>query len=248
MRQESKSLWLACRMIAHVAVVSTNILFRLTLGLLTPQAVEGHLARFWRGLLAISRTKLRVKRHWGVRRGQVYVYMSNHRSFMDIPVLMGAVPGPAPRMVMKSQLANIPLFGSAAVRLGYIPIDRSRSVQAARRLRQIKQQLRDAGTSIWISPEGRRNCEPELAAFRRGGFRLAIDLGAPVVPMWISGTDVVLPPGAAGVVPDQAVTVHVGEPIPTRGLSSDRAGIAQLMLQVRAAMLDLQRKVDPKRS
>lgn len=228
-------------MIAHVAVVSVGVLFRLTLGWLTPQAVEEHLTRFWRGLLTISRTKLRVRRHHSVRPGRVYVYMSNHRSFMDIPVLMGAVPGPAPRMVMKSQLANVPLFGPAAVGMGFVPIDRSRSVQAARRLRRIKQQLCDAGTSIWISPEGRRNCGPEPAPFRRGGFRLAIDLGAPVVPMWISGTDVVLPPGAAGVVPDQAVTVVLGKPIPTKHLSGDRAGIAQLMVEVRAAMLELER-------
>ncbi len=232
-------------MIAHVASVSVGVLFRLLLGRLTPRAIEEHLARFWRGLLSISRTKLRVKRHRAVRSGQVYVYMSNHRSFMDIPVLMGAVPKSAVRMVMKSQLAHVPLFGPAAVGMGFVPIDRSRSVQAALQLRQMKQRLQGSKTSIWISPEGGRNCGRDLAEFRRGGFRLAMDLGAPVVPIWISGTDVVLPPGATGVVPDQAVIVTLGKPIPTRNLSGDRAGIAQLMLQVREGMLDLQRKIDP---
>ena len=164
--------------------------------------------------------------------------MSNHLSHMDIPVVFATIRGRL-RMVMKQELGQLPLFGTILLRLGFVSIDRRNPMQAIKKLQQAQQHVRQ-GTPIWIAPEGSRSRTGQLARLHRGGFQLAIQLGVPIVPIWIEGTQHVLPPGARAVCPDQTVTTYVGSPIETHGLQPDRAGIAQLMQQFRASLLQLQ--------
>jgi len=107
--------------------------------------------------------------------GTTYVFMSNHLSNFDIPVLSVALNRWTARMVAKESLFRIPLFGQAIRRAGHVPIDRSNPRAAMRSIDQAVALARE-GVSIVVFPEGTRNPEPEpqaLQEFQVGGFVLA---------------------------------------------------------------------------
>ena len=72
------------------------------------------------------------------------------------------------------------------------------------------------GTSIWIAPEGTRSRDGRIGRLKRGGFRLAIETGTPIVPVRIDGTNAILPPGARLLGAGGRVTVHFGALMPVR--------------------------------
>ena len=168
-------------------------------------------------------------------RGQPYVVMSNHRSLLDIPALFLAVPG-SMRMVLKEELTRVPIWGRALVASGFVPINRKDRARAITQLEQAKEQL-SRGVRIWIAPEGTRSRTGELGAFKKGGFHLARQLGMPIMPAWISGTEQIIPPDSFIVNSDKTAHVRFGAPIPTDGTSADN--IADLIDEVRASLLAL---------
>lgn len=164
-----------------------------------------------------------------------YIYMSNHPSMTDIPALALCIAQPM-RMVGKSQLLYIPIFGWAMVRAGFVIIDREKRIKAIRQLEIAKKRVQD-GLSIWMAPEGTRTRQEGMMPFKKGGFHLALELQVPIVPMWVDNTANIMPPTAFKVTPNQTATVLFGEPIPTAGLK--KTDMIQLMEQVRTAMFSL---------
>jgi 1-acyl-sn-glycerol-3-phosphate acyltransferase len=190
------------------------------------------LAWWSRRILQSGRLSLAVSGAEHLRAGQAYVFMSNHRSILDIPVLFQAVPGTL-RMVAKEELSKVPLWGQALRRSGFVLIDR-RDTQAAIERLNASSELFARGVSVWIAPEGTRSRTGELLPFKKGGFMLAIGLGIPVVPVRIDGTADVVPPDSFRVRHEGRVQVTFTPPIPTAHLSAnDRDG---LMQQVRDAI------------
>ncbi len=173
--------------------------------------------------------------------GQPHVVMTNHSSLLDIPALMAAVPGSL-RMVMKEELGKIPVWGHACVASGFIPIDRKNRDKAIAQLESAKSVL-NKGVNMWISPEGTRARDDSLAAFKKGGFHLAMDLGLPIIPGWIEGAQSILKPDQFVVVPDGHVCVRFGAPIGTTGRT--KAEMASLMAEVRSSIVALSGRADP---
>jgi 1-acyl-sn-glycerol-3-phosphate acyltransferase len=136
---------------------------------------------------------------------RTYVVMSNHQSHYDVPVLFYVLGGRL-RMVAKTELFSLPLFGRAIREAGMIEVDRKNHARAVASLATAKAQL-EAGTHIWIAPEGTRSTTGELLPFKKGGFVLALDIGAPILPITIQGTRDVLP--AHGMLSRPGVQVHV---------------------------------------
>lgn len=167
--------------------------------------------------------------------GQAYVVMSNHCSTLDIPAIVGAVPGSV-RMVTKQELINVPLWGYAMHKCGFVPVDRKNRVKAIHQLDEAKALLRK-GVSVWISPEGTRARDGKLATFKKGGFHLALDLGVPIVPAWVDGTEGIIAADHWNAREDGEVEVRFGPPITTTGLGKD--DMRPLMVEVRAAILAL---------
>ncbi|APS00094.1 lysophospholipid acyltransferase family protein [Pajaroellobacter abortibovis] len=120
----------------------------------------------------------------------VYLVMSNHESYYDIPFLFYAV-GPRLRMLAKKELFRIPFFGSAMRGAGFIAIDRQHRKKALDSL-QIAQQMLERGVHVWISPEGTRN-HGSLLPFKQGGFHLAMQSKIPILPITLQGTRDILP-------------------------------------------------------
>ena len=172
---------------------------------------------------------------------RTYVVMSNHQSHYDIPVLYYVLGGRM-RMVAKTELFKLPLFGRAIRDAGMIEVDRGNRQRAIASLTKAKAQLA-AGTHIWLAPEGTRSETGELRPFKKGGFVLALDMEAPILPITIKGTRDVLP--SHGMFSRKGVPVHVTihAPIETSpflvrsGTKADaKAARDALMTEVRLAI------------
>ena len=115
------------------------------------------------------------------------IVMSNHVSNLDPPVLLPSIPGMT-SVMLKQSLMRIPLLGWA-MRMGrFVPVARGHSrEEAIRSIAAAREALR-RGLHITIFPEGTRSPDSQLLPFRKGGFFLAMETGAPVVPAVIRGT------------------------------------------------------------
>jgi 1-acyl-sn-glycerol-3-phosphate acyltransferase len=175
------------------------------------------LARLWsRTLLGFAGVKLTVEWRAPLAKDGAYVFMANHLSTVDIWALLAALPFRV-RMIAKKQLGSIPLFGWAMRAGRFIFIDRANALSARRSIEEAKRRIRN-GDKVLLFPEGTRSRDGQLAAFKKGGFHLALDAGVPIVPVAISGSRELMPPGSY-LVRSGRVRVIVGEPIPTVGLS-----------------------------
>jgi 1-acyl-sn-glycerol-3-phosphate acyltransferase len=177
---------------------------------------DRRLHEFGRRVVERARMKLAVTGADRVPLDRAYVYMSNHQSHIDIPVLYATVPSRTLRMVAKTELFRLPLFGTA-MRIGHmIEVNRSDRARAVESLRRASE-LIARGVSVWIAPEGSRSRTSQLGPLKKGGFYLARDTGTPIVPVAISGTYNVLPPDTLSMAYDVPVEVVFGAPIAVEG-------------------------------
>ena len=182
----------------------------------------------------IARTTLsRVRVHGAehVVAGQSYVFLSTHQSWMDIPVMLGYLPAQL-RIAAKKEVFQIPFLGWHLRRGGHISINRSSTADAVESLRRATGEIRD-GVCAFIFPEGTRSRDGALQPFKKGGFKLAMQAGVPIIPVTIIGTRQVLPRDSI-IFRRGPVDMYIGPPIPTAGLEDD--ALPALMERVRASM------------
>ena len=136
-----------------------------------------------------------------------YVIVLNHQSYYDIFLIYGWL-GIDIKWVMKQELRKIPGFGFCCEKIGHIFIDRSNTQVAIESMNKVKQKLVN-GTSVVIFPEGTRSKTGKIAPFKRGAFRLAMDLGLPILPITLIGTKDILPSDTLNLLPGGAqIIVH----------------------------------------
>jgi 1-acyl-sn-glycerol-3-phosphate acyltransferase len=151
-----------------------------------------------------------------LRKGQAYIYVSNHTSFLDIPGLTMLIPGQF-RPLAKKELLKIPIFGWIASSASII-VDRSSPESRKRSLDKLKAFLRQ-GISILIFAEGTQNrTDKILQPFHDGAFRIAIDTQEPIAPIVVIGAGPLMPPGTINLKPG-LIRIYVGDEIPTTGLT-----------------------------
>jgi 1-acyl-sn-glycerol-3-phosphate acyltransferase len=170
------------------------------------------LARFHaRGALRLAGISLRVDGLSELNPAKSYIYVSNHASLFDIPVVLAAIPYDI-RIIYKKELHFVPIFGWG-LKLGrtYIPIDRRKGSDAMRSLDDAMEKL-SAGASILLFAEGTRTRDGRLQPFKRGPFNIALKAKTPVVPVIINGTYNILPKGSFRLRPG-TVTVTIDTPI-----------------------------------
>lgn len=151
---------------------------------------------------------------------RAFVYMSNHQSHLDIPMLYATLPSPTIRMLGKKELFQIPIWGQGLRAAEFIEVDRSDPVRARESIDYAKRLIRD-GVSIYLAPEGTRSRTGAIGRLKKGGFHLAKDTGTPIVPVAIRGTIDILPRGGRVMQTGKRVDVTIGAPIPVDGLSID---------------------------
>lgn len=113
------------------------------------------------------------------------VFVSNHVSALDIPILFAALPRSF-KIVYKSSLIYVPFMGLFLAAARNVPIDRSRAFKAKRSLAAAARRIRN-GASVALFPEGTRSGDAPMGSFKRGSFKLAQEAGAPVVPVSLIG-------------------------------------------------------------
>lgn len=166
-----------------------------------------------------------------IDRSQPYVVMVNHSSLLDIWAIYATLPLQI-RWVMKQELRKVPIFGYACERMGHIYVKRGHSEQAKRSMRLAARRVA-GGASVVFFPEGTRSLDGQLRPFKKGGFRLAIDAGVPILPVTVNGTSKMLPADRYWASPGQ-IRVVVSEPISTRGFTLDDMG--ELMERTRRSI------------
>jgi 1-acyl-sn-glycerol-3-phosphate acyltransferase len=161
--------------------------------------------------------------------------MANHASSLDIRADFLAVPRRI-RLIAKKQLARIPLFGWVMWAGRFIFIDRQNGVAARRSIDLAGQRIHD-GDSVLIFPEGTRTRDGALGPFKKGGFHLAVKAGVPIVPVALRGTRALMPRGSL-LLRSGTITVVLGEPLPTVGLSeAERASLHERVHGIVEGML-----------
>lgn len=215
---------------------SAEVLVRSATGRLSDEKAERIIQRWTERIIRAGDTTVIVEGQEHVPPpGKGFVLMSNHRSHVDIPSIIRATQRPL-RMVGKQELARVPIWGPAMRKLGMVFVTRGDKQKAIAELELAKQRFRE-GTSIWIAPEGTRSRDGKLGPFKKGGFHLAIDLGAPILPAYITGTEEIMKPDSFLIYRHKTVRVRFAPLISSAGASVD-----ELSDKVRAAMLEMERR------
>ena len=173
------------------------------------------------------------KFHEGMYSGPA-VYIINHSSTLDIPVMM-SVAIPKIRFVAKWELQYFPFFFLAGRLTGQVFIKRQNSEKAIATLQKTYERLKKNQLSIMLAPEGSRKHEGVIGPFKKGAFRMAIDLGYPMVPIYFEGNDK-LSLGGSLFAKSGEITAHIHPPIDTSSWNIDT--IDEHIAQVREKYLE----------
>ena len=121
-----------------------------------------------------------------------YVFMCNHLSALDGPLLFMLIPRPI-RVILKKEAFRIPVIGLAMRLVGFIPVDRKGLRGGKKSIDRATRTIKEKGYSFLIFPEGTRSRDGKLQLFKRGGFFLALNSQVPVAPVSIQGTFELMP-------------------------------------------------------
>jgi 1-acyl-sn-glycerol-3-phosphate acyltransferase len=184
-------------------------------------------ARAWgRFLLAVSGVRVHVEGLEHIDPNGSYVFVSNHLSYMDTPVVLSHVPVQF-RFLAKRGLFQIPLLGTHLSQAGHIPVPREDPRAAVKTMQVAAETIANKKISLLIFPEGGRSHDGKLRPFKEGAVYIAIKAGVPIVPMTLIGTREVLPFGSGVVLPGK-VTLRVLPPIDTAALTlKDRGRVTE---------------------
>ncbi len=174
--------------------------------------------------------KVTGRRH--IVKNQSYVVIANHQSAFDIFVLYGFLNIDF-KWVMKQELRKVPGIGIGCEKVGHIFIDRSNHEAALASINAAKKKIVN-GTSVIFFPEGTRSMDGRIMPFKKGGFKMALDLNLPILPVTLSGTRDVLPCKTLDLFPGK-VEMKIHPPIRVEGYTKDN--ITVLMEKVRHVMV-----------
>jgi len=225
------------RLLLHAAALTTcTLLFGLP-AIIASLVMPGGssfrwFARPWaRCIASTCRVRVRGAGLERIPRAGACIYMSNHQSHFDVVALLTLLPG-SYAILAKRELFFIPVFGWALWLAGMIPIDRSRRDLAIRSIERAAAKVR-SGRRLLVFAEGTRSGDGRLLPFKKGGFHLALQAAAPIIPISISGSREVLPKGSLRIQPG-TIQVAVGERILTSGRGT--GDLSELIAETRAAI------------
>lgn len=193
--------------------------------------------RIWaRIVLFLLRVEVTVRGAEHLEPGRPYIYIINHASWLDVPILTAAVPDDL-LFLYKRELWKIPVWGWGLHFSPHIAVERTDPRNAMAGIDEAARLIREKGKSVAIFPEGTRSLDGNLIDFKRGGFLLAARTGVPLVPVAIRGSFQRLPKGAFRVEPGP-VELVIGEPIRNPG-NLDRIGERALLATTQAKLREM---------
>lgn len=209
--------------------------------LLPPDRTDWLSRLYCRGQVAMTGARWRAVVDPGVRPDQPYIFACNHVNLLDHVTMYCATPHFKQGVELESHF-KIPVYGWFMKQRGTIPIPRRVGRQGFEALaRRFASEIAQ-GHSILIFPEGTRTRDGLVHRFRPGAFRLAQELGIPVVPTAVTGMFEVLRTGSRLMRPGGRVTVYCDAPVTTAGLSrSDVPDLADRVQAIVAARVNAHR-------
>jgi 1-acyl-sn-glycerol-3-phosphate acyltransferase len=216
--------YLPYKWLFFVPFLAVNTIFFGIIAVLVSSLINQRIGSYFGGVIwsrlnaALTPMLVSVQGRENIKRGVSYVVISNHQSYYDIFLIYGWL-GIDIKWIMKKELAGIPGLGFGSRKVGHIFLDRSNSRVALETLNEAKKKL-VRGTSVVIFPEGTRSSNGELGSFKKGAFRLAIDLELPILPITLSGTKDIWPAGTLDLMPGRA-TMKIHSPIDIRKYSEE---------------------------
>jgi 1-acyl-sn-glycerol-3-phosphate acyltransferase len=178
----------------------------------------------------VAGIKIHVDGREQVPAGRACIFMANHVSNLDPPALISRIPGRTSAFSKRS-VFKIPIFGFA-LRLGeFIPVDRTGSVASARESVAAAARQLAKGLHITTFVEGTRSRDGRLQPFKKGPFYLAMQSGAPCIPVSIYGTETMMAKGSFAIKPGTAHIIFHAPLYP-----SDYASREELSKAVRSAI------------
>jgi 1-acyl-sn-glycerol-3-phosphate acyltransferase len=199
----------------------TLILIAMPIATIAPMGrLMAWIERFWSSVLVkLSKMRVTARGIDNIRKDKTYIFICNHQSAFDIPLMMFYAPKQL-RMIFKKELLYIPFFGFILWLLKFIPIDRGNREKAVSSLKKAAKRIHD-GINIVIYADGTRSLNGELKPFKKGAFLLAIEAQVDIIPVTISGTINVMHKlgGILDVKFDQEVHIIFDPPISTRSYS-----------------------------
>ncbi len=192
------------------------------------------------GILFISRIDLKITGLENYSHDKTYVFVSNHASLFDIVTLQKSIPNRM-AMIFKKELAQIPFFGWQLYFGPYVMIDRKNYESALRSIDEAKEKLVKKNISMVVFAEGTRSKAGEIQPFKRGAFRLASQVGFPIIPVTIKGSNEIMPKKTFKLRRGK-IHVHFDKPILTEGIKSRKDEI-ELMNSVRDIIIKNKSKI-----
>jgi 1-acyl-sn-glycerol-3-phosphate acyltransferase len=185
----------------------------------------------WSSITGVRLAGVRIRTH-GLEKldaARTYIYMSNHVSNLDPPIMLPLVPRRTSVMA-KKELFSYPLLGRIMLMGSLVPVDRENRKAGIAAVRAASDVIRK-GINMFIYIEGGRSFDGKLLPFKKGPFYLAQECQVPVVPVTIAGTHYVMPKARFAVKPGQ-VDVIFHDPIEPKDFGSRE----ELMAKVRVAI------------
>ncbi|MFP4162925.1 MAG: lysophospholipid acyltransferase family protein [Chitinispirillaceae bacterium] len=169
-------------------------------------------ARWWNlHVLATGGVKLKVRGKEKLDPSERYVFMANHQSALDIPILYAGI-GEQLSFIAKKELFMIPVFGWGMAAVGHIWIDRQNARRAHASIARAVRRLKKENVSLILFPEGTRSRNGLVGDFKSASFTLALKAGVSLVPVGIKGAIDRLPRNSFGIIPGE-VELEIGDPV-----------------------------------
>ncbi len=206
-------------------------------------ALRGNFRTMYRWGMAVIRLgvkaagiRVRVEGMENVPAGESCIFLSNHVSNLDPPVLLPVIPGMT-SVFLKKSLMKIPLLGTA-MRMGkFVPVARGGSREEAAQSVAAAADALKSGLHITVFPEGTRSPDGKLLPFKKGAFFLAAETGAPLVPIVIRGTAGMMRKGSLKLYPGDAV-VRFLPAVRTENFASKEDLMAAVRVEMEAALAE----------
>jgi 1-acyl-sn-glycerol-3-phosphate acyltransferase len=198
--------------------------------------ITDRIARLWaRLLVAVGRLRVRVRGLEHIQTDKQFVFVGNHRSLIDTPVVLANIPVRF-LFLVNARYVRIPFLGTHLRRTGHFSVEPEDVRASMRAMTEAARAVTERKVSILLFPEGSR-ARGAMEEFKEGAAYIAIKAGIPVIPFALKGTREVLPIGSIAVR-GGPVELVFGEPIPVEGYRlKDRAQLTRLMFDRVSALL-----------
>ena len=227
--------WLIAAPILLVVTILTAIVT--VVGCLFSKSWGGYYpAKVWACIFCwLLFVRVKVKGREKINKKTSYVFVANHQGAFDIFSIYGFL-GHNFRWMMRKGLTNIPVIGQACQIAGHILVDHSSAAALKKTMEDAEKRLAD-DMSLVVFPEGRRTDDGEMASFKSGAFRLAVEFNLPVVPIAINGSYRVMPRTTFNVTPG-TITLTLHDPIMPGAEGHDQRKLMQQCYDTISQSLD----------